>query len=391
MKDMTPIEVVVGERGGKQTFQTLDALETWIDREIEFWSWLPDRIDSFESIGRSVKRKLSDLKERVGRIRNPRNRKAKEREIDNLRSNFKAAYMTGPLINSRSTKARNIQNERDGNDAQAYGLYCFYMHSQAYTDQAYAFQGAVRGEFIKRGLRSTLDEERASLAMVQEEVTEWSSAFIAGNRGKLRELEQAQEMAAASFSSLQSQIEEQISANEQDFEQIKTDFEARIEELEDLYQKSMALKAPVKYWDDRSAIYFRGSWGFGALLIISLAIVGYLFVDYAQGILMGVRLDDGVPGYVETITLLTLATVGIWVLRVLSKIFFSQMHLWTRTKEKAVMTQAYLALESEGSITDDERSIILTSIFSNTSPGLLKSDSTLPNALTKVLSRLGPS
>lgn len=67
---------------------------------------------------------------------------------------------------------------------------------------------------------------------------------------------------------------------------------------------------------------------------------------------------------------------------------FSSLHLARDSEERHTLTYFYLALLNETTITEDDRKLILQSLFSRSDTGLLKEDSgpTMPtDSLSKLL------
>ena len=70
---------------------------------------------------------------------------------------------------------------------------------------------------------------------------------------------------------------------------------------------------------------------------------------------------------------------GVWICRVLVKIFLTHIHLGNDAKERVTMIQTYLALLREGSGPNEEqRELILQTLFRPSPTGLVKDDLTPP-------------
>jgi len=77
--------------------------------------------------------------------------------------------------------------------------------------------------------------------------------------------------------------------------------------------------------------------------------------------------------YIQYIFLLSLI---IWLLRILLKVTFSNLHLQEEAHEKETMILTYLALINEGAgLNEDDRKLILEAIFRPSTNGLIKDES----------------
>ena len=84
--------------------------------------------------------------------------------------------------------------------------------------------------------------------------------------------------------------------------------------------------------------------------------------------------------------LLMISTLGFWLTRVSARGFATNRHLGMDSHERATILFTYLALQnSENPLTDDERPIVLETIFRPGSTGLIKDDgpSPIPESLAK--------
>ena len=76
---------------------------------------------------------------------------------------------------------------------------------------------------------------------------------------------------------------------------------------------------------------------------------------------------------VRTTAMLTVITsVSIYGLRVAVKLTMSSYHLARDARERKQLTYFYLSLINEKAVTDKERELIMTSLFSRADTGLLK-------------------
>ncbi|WP_249929796.1 MULTISPECIES: DUF6161 domain-containing protein [Vibrio] len=111
----------------------------------------------------------------------------------------------------------------------------------------------------------------------------------------------------------------------------------------------MKLKAPVKYWTENCDHHKESAKKFGiASVLLSLLI--FLPIAYvAWEILASEQVVWGKVGVVAFTT-----SLAIWLIRVLVRMYLSHNHMQMNSRERVVMTQAYLALISEGGASSSE-------------------------------------
>lgn len=158
-------------------------------------------------------------------------------------------------------------------------------------------------------------------------------------------------------------------------------WQTKISELEHTYAEKLKLEKPAKYWKDASRRYgIQG--GLYTLAIVILVVAGMLyfrefFLKWLSGKNVGLELNT-IQG---AILFGTFATVYAYLLKVLSKLAFSSLHLMRDAEEREQLTYLYLSLSNESVVDEKSRDIILQSLFSRTQTGLLNNDNgpTMPS------------
>lgn len=96
-----------------------------------------------------------------------------------------------------------------------------------------------------------------------------------------------------------------------------------------------------------------------------------------------------IPFISKSFILVSIISFFVYIIRVLIKIVMSNHHLATEYEQKAALTRFYQALTYAGTdIAQEERIIIIHSLFSRTETGLVKTDSSNDvDAILSVLSK----
>jgi len=80
----------------------------------------------------------------------------------------------------------------------------------------------------------------------------------------------------------------------------------------------------------------------------------------------------------------------LWIGRLLTRLYLSEHHLRKDAEERRIMTTTYLALMRKEAAGDQDRQVILTALFRNSSDGIVKDDGGSADlGLSALVSRLG--
>ncbi|CAH8187462.1 conserved hypothetical protein [Vibrio aestuarianus] len=156
----------------------------------------------------------------------------------------------------------------------------------------------------------------------------------------------------------------------------------RFDSFREAYETQMKLKAPVKYWTENCDHHKESAKKFGiASVLLSLLI--FLPIAYvAWEILASEQVVWGKVGVVAFTT-----SLAIWLIRVLVRMYLSHNHMQMNSRERVVMTQAYLALISEGGASSsEERNLVLQAIFRPVSTGIITDDAA-PNNIIELINK----
>jgi len=164
----------------------------------------------------------------------------------------------------------------------------------------------------------------------------------------------------------------------------------RIAELENIYEERLRLKKPAEYWKNRAKVLKKEGWkciyGLMTLVLIAAATLYCLLWLTPEGMTKSFDISAGNAGTairwsVIYVTFISFLAYGI---RVLYKIAFSSFHLSRDAEEREQLTYVYLSLLNENSVEENDRNLILQSLFSRAETGLLKGDSSpaMPNDIT---------
>ncbi|MGY3947783.1 hypothetical protein BJP24_07730 [Aeromonas allosaccharophila] len=157
----------------------------------------------------------------------------------------------------------------------------------------------------------------------------------------------------------------------------------RFDSFVDAYKNKMKLKAPVQYWSENVRHHKKSAFRFG-MASIFLSLIIFLPIAYvAWQILASEQIIWGKVGVVAFTT-----SLAIWLIRILVRMYLSHNHMQMNSQERVVMTQAYLALISEGGASsNEERNLVLQAIFRPVSTGIITDDAS-PHSLVEFINKI---
>jgi hypothetical protein len=168
----------------------------------------------------------------------------------------------------------------------------------------------------------------------------------------------------------------------------------KLEKLEETYETKLKLEKPAKYWQIKSATYYKQGQDAKTILIRTIGatatFLALILIISPKWIFMNVFNGNSTAIVRWSIVFITLVTLIAYAIKALTKYMFSSFHLARDAEERHTLTFFYLALLKDTQVNDDDRKLILQSLFSRVETGLLKDDSspTMPNdAISKIIGR----
>ncbi|MFG0291815.1 MAG: DUF6161 domain-containing protein [Phycisphaerales bacterium JB050] len=178
-----------------------------------------------------------------------------------------------------------------------------------------------------------------------------------------------------------------ILAEEEDrIDQLEKTSSDAIEGIIEQHREQLALREPVKYWESRIKEYTESRKSAAAKYFIGVTVAIILFIACLYVLVAPETALGGIAEKAmsplsiwERTALLTVpVALIIWVVRVLLRQYLSVMHLYEDAKHRLIVLESYLSMLSleDRPVTDEERSIVLKSIFMPIEDGLVKDELT---------------
>ncbi|MBI4388704.1 MAG: hypothetical protein HY580_00870 [Nitrospinae bacterium] len=321
------LEINLDEYGGTHPFSTLDDFERGINNEERRWSWIQKVGTLGVDTAEIWKRQTGILDEVRGLIQQARQSKddaEKQTHLDLIKEKLETHYKTRKGLNSNAPQAK---------------LFFTDKWELRLEDREVAFFALAY--FLDHVLPSYLASPKCVKGMLE--------AISLGHGMTWTEFKKP-------------------------VDDLLIDARKEISTLEDTYDKKLALQAPVKYWGERNKHHksmskaftcFAGAWGV-------LGFVGLGFLAWK-----GLGTNKPLPEmpFLHLFLVVAATSIFVWAGRVLVRLLLSHKHLEIDAQERRVMILTYLAMLKEGRApTDDDRKLILASIFRPSVTGIVKDD-----------------
>lgn len=242
------------------------------------------------------------------------------------------------------------------------------------SGDARAFEGFLRASLFKLGIKERAQGERRALKQVLAGMEDDRNYYHSEHTDLLALTERKTDNAEKVLGVLQE--------NQND---LFAKARKRIAELEETYDKKLALRKPVQYWRRKGVVHYLIA-GFAIVILIAAAsMLANWLLGFAEEFV-------GEASYVDEpwryLTMFLIAGLGIWGLRVGVKILISQLHLASDSRQRATLVLTYLSLLQEGEGLDEGgKELILNALFAPGQSGLLQETSG-PNTILDRIGRL---
>jgi hypothetical protein len=165
----------------------------------------------------------------------------------------------------------------------------------------------------------------------------------------------------------------------------------RVESLEQTLKEKLRLEAPTRYWDEKRIGHRKRAVWYGRvclLFALTVVVFGFVSLGEAYNYALGLPITTHISVYLLLAAKgLIVFIVAFWVARILVRRYLSELHLATDAQERQTMVMTYLALTETGKVTEVERALVLQPLFRSTADGIVKDDGSTDPILAALLAR----
>ena len=196
------------------------------------------------------------------------------------------------------------------------------------------------------------------------------------------------------------EFEGQIVKQKDEFNDLYDATVKRFDTFEDLLNRALPYEKAMKFWKIKYKLHVANLKRARKLAVIIATATAVVFI--VMSVLLFSTYSETLFGKPEGADLLmkdnlwkgsillVITTLGFWLTRLATKIFICNQHLEMDCQERITIMYTYLALlVTKDALKDEERPIILETLFRASSSGLVKDDGpiTIPDAFIKAMKR----
>ncbi len=372
---------------GPRDFTNIEELQKWVSEERSFFSWLEagsKKDGNASQIWANTHSWLRSVEQFIVQYPQVIDDGQRKNHIRELKKNIINAKSRNDILTSKNPIAIFGKNLSESEDevVASYAMHIL-LNKNINLTKPEALLGAFKALRYREGSIETVDAQMAALEALKDD---WEGKFRTQHQEHqsqtgtlIEEIGNIKEKLA----STQAQINAQLTYQKKSFDAMTLQAEKNFHELEKTYDEKLALQSSVKYWTDKKARHGSIMFWVGFITVLLAFGTGYAVIDTAKNYLQ-VKPAEVQLWHLGLI--LAISTIGIWLTRISAKIFISNLHLRTDADERVTMMQAYLALlRSSDGLEDDDRQLILQTLFRPSTTGIIKDDG--PIAFHEVITK----
>ncbi|MBI3524323.1 MAG: hypothetical protein HY066_07300 [Betaproteobacteria bacterium] len=403
-----------GEHGGRFDWMSHDEIVGWIGQLQNQWIWVgQQQHNPTRSAWQTIVDNLNRATQALTHANNHRNQgqvPQADAQLESARSTLESFIRSNPWLLPNNARRSFVESLRDSGQPLDAALIVAYWMQQDLNGAPIksVVIGLLQWELYERGIKDRMKTENASLKRLAGEM-----------QTTLTEYEEAERTQTTRFEDLHAQLTDQSATQQNTFDTTQQnrdtewkkqidDTQAELNRLKETYDKHMALAAPVEYWDGKRKKHGRWTiWSFITIVICMLSF-GYLLHTELQGVGQAVMASKVAPSAANTQqavastqslvesaatwrlgSFILLATLGFWFIRLLVRVFLSNLHLENDAAERVTMAKTYLALIRDDALPRGENiNTVLAALFRPTGDGIVK-DEGLPPTAMEWITKLG--
>lgn len=386
------LEVDLGAKLPVRRFVTTDSIQEFIQSERDKWTWVSNQT-VIKGLGNQLSHRINNAFANLNN--NYQNFLSDKSHGNSLQTAFQDLFLRQRLPLSSQSEFQFIEDLRADNEIVAAAALTVWMGvSDISTSNFEHLKGAMLMVAFEAGIaKKTSENIKRSLKKVEKDYVESIDETKKVAADIDADFETQREHYRKTIADL---IRQTRARSSEQMKEVHLGFKDAIESIrktEDLYMKQMELDAPADYWTKKASVhkYNAGeykknlidfAWRGGTALVLSLLALALIMIGVFDE-------KTPFPIYLILSTLgIVATTVVFWVARVLTRLYLSQHHLAIDAEERAVMAKTYLALNAKNAATDEDRAIVLSSLFRGTADGIVKDDGAPEFSPSAILSRI---
>ncbi|RZS57944.1 DUF6161 domain-containing protein [Sphaerotilus mobilis] len=394
----------LGANGGVLAPTSIEEAVGWIQAEISFWDWVNGHRHRNGGQDQGLRSAYSSLHQALNTLQQAEGFRSSnfghfQALVVQAQNHLQAALLSTNLPHSATPLAKQIAAYRTahGDHAANYFASVFVPPQGEHTfrpEGLDGWRGFLEGLNARFGAmtESHLDPSAQATHLALDELRAKAEALL-GEKKQVyealhRDYRSLTEAVGLRKDEQSDAFDEAQTARDDEFNELKRRHQAEMAALQAKFNTEMTLRAPVAYWEKKGEKHKQNMWIAGVLSVLALIATPAALAFWIHDVLKDTPVDKAPASW----RLAILALVGlfaVWAVRLLVRIYLSQVHLATDAAERVVMVKTYLALlEGDKLPEQEDRQMILQALFRPATDGIVKDEGIPPGAL-EVLTRNG--
>jgi hypothetical protein len=375
-----PKPISINLNGTRHSFSNFAKYQEWYKKQLEFYQ----KIGNPGNMQNTFQARIINQGESIFNTNRP-----DEYNFKNLSADFKTLIETTfkkfSLLDYASSEGKWLTKQHTINPSIVPSA-ALYLHTKKANPAGVAQKdGELAAYLFDKGYAPDFDSEKQRYEEFYDVIVQEKDDLFEEIQELKTKQENLQKESGEQKSWWAETFDKQLEEAKRRFNEEAERHEKKMNESENFYEKKLAVKNAVVYWTEKADEHKTNSWIFGIIsgaLMIGMLITIICFGKY----FVGLDLTKGTGAKLLTKTgalqlwvygfFIISVTMVIWIIRLLVKVFLSNLHQLSDANERATMIQTYLAFErEEKTLTEKDKELVLPSIFRTSSHGIIKEDS----------------
>lgn len=375
-----PKPISINLNGTRHSFSNFAKYQEWYKKQLEFYQKIGNPGNAQNTFQAFIINQVEDIFN---------SNRPEEYNFKNLSDDFKSfietTFQNYGLIDYASIEGKWLIKQLSNNPSIVPSAANYFLSKKTNANGNAQRDGELAAYLFDQGYAPDFESEKQKYkefydVIVQErdDLFEEIQRLKSEQESLLKESDEQKSWWAETF-------DKQLEDAKKRFNEEAERHETKMKESEEFYEKKLAVKNAVVYWTEKAQEHKTNSWIFGLIsggLMIGMLVTIICFGNYFVGLDLtkgtGAKLltkNGALQLWVYGFFIISV-TMVIWIIRLLVKVFLSNLHQLSDANERATMIQTYLAFErEEKTLTDKDKELVLPSIFRTSTHGIIKEDS----------------
>lgn len=395
-----------GEQGGRYEWKTNEEAIDWLSKLRRDWEWIVQLRMSqtnkvYESVNRACENIINNLQQALN-LHKQNNPAQEQIQITQARTSLEGYFKPLAWLLPNNAQRRFVEELRDsGSSLEAAIIAAHWMKADLTGLPIHSIvTGLLQWELYSRGIKGRMNTEDAALKKLAGDMQSSLTHYQEAEREQTHRFDGLHDKVTLQATNQQSVFDQAQDERSETWQKLFEDTKTELSNLKETYDKHMSLAAPVEYWEGKRKKHKKLAWGSFAAIIIGMGAAAYFLHTELQTVGQAIAANNAVAAQapaagasaIKTVadsatawhlgSFILLATLSFWFIRLLVRIFLSNLHLENDAAERVTMAKTYLALIRDGSLPKgDNISTVLAALFRPGGDGIVKDEGVPPSTL----------